>query len=247
MYSTSAWSRLQLTYIIIRPSGSSKGPRNEITAAGEDPSSRLVWTVVGKSFPFQVCFVELLFFVINVSLNLPNCVSTTDTGLDVDNCHMKDQRGEGLIYTQWDYSRRKVIKYGTSTRGGDRSDIQKGHGTHVCGTVAGQHVLDGSIGDDSHGKEGVAPKAKLHFYDIGKGYAVNDPREEWFKNFHRTHAQRGAKIATGSWGFGYRYAIISDGLSDTSLRANNSFFVEQLQDVVRLGVPAIRSIAGRLS
>ena len=97
-----------------------------------------------------------------------------------------------------------MIKYGTSTRGGDRSDTQRGHGTHVCGTIAGQHVLDGSIGDDSHKKEGVAPKAKLHFYDIGKGYTVNDPRENWFENFHRNHAQRGAKIATGSWGFGYR-------------------------------------------
>ena len=60
------------------------------------------------------------------------------------------------------------------------------------------------MGDGDDVKEGIAPGAKVHFYDIGKGYVVNDPREHWFESFYHTHPRVGAKVASGSWGFGYR-------------------------------------------
>lgn len=34
--------------------------------------------------------------------------------------------------------------------------------------------------------------------------AVNDPREAWLESFYQNGGNRGAKIASGSWGFGYR-------------------------------------------
>ena len=55
-------------------------------------------------------------------------VSVSDTGLDVDNCYFKDQRGDGSSFSGWDYSRRKVVRYEISKRGGDNTDTQRGHG-----------------------------------------------------------------------------------------------------------------------
>ena len=61
------------------------------------------------------------------------------------------------------------------------------------GTVAGRHALDATVGDGDDSKEGIAPGAKIHFYDIGVGYVVNDPRDHWFDSFHQNHPHRGAK------------------------------------------------------
>ncbi|KAL7546088.1 hypothetical protein ACHAWF_009425 [Thalassiosira exigua] len=131
-------------------------------------------------------------------------VSVSDTGLDVTNCYFKDESGNGSIFEGWDYSRRKVVKYDVSDRGGDAEDVQRGHGTHVSGTAVGRHCRRDEGEGDPDRKEGIAPGAKLHFYDIGDGRVVTDPRKSWFKSFHRSHPRRGAKIAVGSWGFGRR-------------------------------------------
>ncbi|KAL7539054.1 hypothetical protein ACHAXR_009628 [Thalassiosira sp. AJA248-18] len=155
-------------------------------------------------------------------------VSVSDTGLDVDNCYFKnhdnvgglnDSSGSGsgsIIFDgAWHYSQRKVVKYDISKRGGDTSDTLRGHGTHVVGTIAGRHLLDddNSAAGEYYGnnaKEGMAPASKIHFYDIAVGYTVTDPREHWFTSFHNDQQQHnpqqqgGAKIANGSWGFGYR-------------------------------------------
>jgi hypothetical protein len=96
-------------------------------------------------------------------------VSVSDTGLDVNNCYFKDGRGAGNIFTKWDTSRRKVVRYDVSPRGGDATDAYKGHGTHVVGTLTGKHI-SGNMGDGDDLKEGMAPASKVHFYDIGLGY-----------------------------------------------------------------------------
>ena len=54
-------------------------------------------------------------------------VSIADTGLDVNNCYFKDDRGKGSSFSSWDYTRRKVVRYDVSTRGGDTSDTVRGH------------------------------------------------------------------------------------------------------------------------
>ena len=95
-------------------------------------------------------------------------VSVSDTGLDVDSCYFKDARGNGDIFNTWDRSRRKVVRYDVSQRGGDVQDAYKGHGTHVVGTLGGKHVR-GRMGDGDDSKEGIAPAAKVHFFDIGLG------------------------------------------------------------------------------
>jgi subtilisin family serine protease len=86
--------------------------------------------------------------------------------------------------------RRKVIQYVAHA---DAVDEEGGHGTHVCGTVAGSSTQE-------FGKmSGMAPKAKIAFFDIGvtnrdflKLPAVVDI-------FGEAYAA-GARVHTNSWG-----------------------------------------------
>ena len=44
---------------------------------------------------------------------------------------------------------------------GSSGDLSNGHGSHVAGTVAGMSLSDGNF------YKGMAPGAKLSFFDIG--------------------------------------------------------------------------------
>jgi hypothetical protein len=75
-----------------------------------------------------------------------------------------------LVKQDLDNSRRKVIQYNDFV---DRADYASGHGTHVCGTVAGNKASDGKT--ETNGMaNGVAKEAKLAFYDIGHPGKLRD-------------------------------------------------------------------------
>ena len=59
--------------------------------------------------------------------------------------------------------RRKIIQY---TGYADKVDEMGGHGTHVAGSVAGKSLSDFSSMD------GMAPDAKITFFDIGKLFVL---------------------------------------------------------------------------
>lgn len=61
-----------------------------------------------------------------------------------------------LLLQTFDDSRRKVVYYW----GADTTDHKGGHGTHVSSTIVGSR-------EDERGRfEGIAPNAKLAFFDI---------------------------------------------------------------------------------
>jgi subtilisin family serine protease len=149
-----------------------------------------------------------------------------DTGLDDTSCFFRDyfptgsddvmndkeeerrfyyrspttKRGRGV-----EIDRRKVIQYVPYA---DTTDMAGGHGTHVCGTVAGHSIstaneaVDESAAFDA--MNGVAPLAKLSFFDIGYGMGatvlINMPR--LFSNLFPTQYQSGARVSSNSWAGG---------------------------------------------
>jgi subtilisin family serine protease len=78
-------------------------------------------------------------------------VGIADTGLDENSCYFSDSTGRVSRSLPSapirDMNRRKVVQY-THLSSADTSDVTEGHGTHVCGTVAGnnqQNVYGGQL------------------------------------------------------------------------------------------------------
>lgn len=96
--------------------------------------------------------------------------------------------------------RRKVIQYIPFA---DAMDEEGGHGTHVSGSVAGSSLSDFSDMD------GVAPEAKITFFDLGvtdKAFLKVPPLAGLFLEAYRS----GARIHTNSWGnLGGLYGFMS--------------------------------------
>ncbi len=83
-------------------------------------------------------------------------VGVGDTGLDVKSCFFWDPNHDV------GYEHDKVIGY----RGFADYEDTSGHGTHVCGSIAGR----AGNGSGYEGYNGMAPGAKLAFTDLGLSY-----------------------------------------------------------------------------
>ena len=128
-------------------------------------------------------------------------VGIGDTGLDQKSCYFADKSGPVKTCKSGDpvtdKSKRKVVQY---TVFGDDEDVKNGHGTHVCGTVAGNNEKNLY----KEGKfAGVAPNAKIAFIDQGRGRGLRVPS---IKSLLRNAVKIDTHIFTFSWGnkFGSR-------------------------------------------
>lgn len=127
-------------------------------------------------------------------------VGVTDTGLDDRSCYFFDsssssdvKRGS-ISQPVTDFTRRKVVQY-SYLKNADTEDLTAGHGTHVCGTVAGYNEEPLSSG----GKfSGVAPAAKIAFLDIASRSGAL-----YFPSVSAQYSalkQANAHVCTNSWG-----------------------------------------------
>lgn len=89
-------------------------------------------------------------------------VAVSDSGLDLKSCYFRD-RNPIEFGDVVDDSRRKVIQYVDFV---DNTDYELGHGTHVCGSIAGRKSEDGVEEMDGF-VDGIAYDAKIAFFDVG--------------------------------------------------------------------------------
>ena len=104
-----------------------------------------------------------------------------------------------------------------------------GHGTHVCGTIAGHSLIQQSHVEEApfQAMDGVAPLAKIAFFDIafglGSAVFINMPRLQ--TNLFPTQYHAGARVSSNSWAGG---AAVYGQLSydvDAYLYKNSDFLV----------------------
>lgn len=117
-------------------------------------------------------------------------VGIADTGLDYDHAAFRDREYDAGTPGP---SHRKVVSY-TSYANSNDTDYS-GHGTHVSGSVAGDRGVYGV--PDSY--DGMAPAAKIAFFDIGgSGDSLIVPDD--LKVIFQDQYDNGARVFSNSWG-----------------------------------------------
>ncbi|OHT08238.1 Clan SB, family S8 [Tritrichomonas foetus] len=122
-------------------------------------------------------------------------IAVSDTGVDTLHNFFYDPQHEVVINKTLE-NHRKIHAYYSCA---DSTDVRNGHGTHVSGIALGE-ALDKDSGIALY--NGVAPKAKLFFFDIGYSHDTSGlsgvyDEEEICNIMDR----EGVKINSNSWGY----------------------------------------------
>lgn len=123
-------------------------------------------------------------------------ISVTDTGVDVLHNFFYDSRYNKIQVNKTYPDHRKIYAYYSTV---DSSDGEEGHGTHVSGIALGEALdTDSSISLYN----GMAPKAKLFFLDLGDSNYEDDLSGEFDGNeIYKIMSNNGVSICSNSWGF----------------------------------------------
>ena len=148
-------------------------------------------------------------------------VGISDTGIDEFSCYFKDPKGRvprsSPLHPITDHSFRKVIQYVNFS--GSSGDFRSGHGSHVAGTVAGDSLGDNNI------YRGMAPAAKLAFFDIGaKTGDLTVPNDLAFNIFASAHSA-GAKYVFCCY-------VMSNAMFSTIMILSSLFLFNSIDTIV---------------
>lgn len=139
------------------------------------------------------------------SLNgLNQIIGVCDTGIDMNSCFFRDEvYGHTKTSTiekprTYNYYR-KVVQYVNYS--GSSGDIADGHGSHVAGSVAGNCIASDSTYNSNKVFNGMAPLAKIAFFDIGVNNKDHDLKIPFYlEDIYSATYTSGARIHTNSWG-----------------------------------------------
>jgi hypothetical protein len=128
-------------------------------------------------------------------------VGVADSGLDDFSCYFWDNSGaysnpatarSSYLTPSLERNRRKVVQY---TAYADSMDTNGGHGTHVVGTIVGSAIFE-----DFEGGNGLAPAAKVAFYDIMDSNSPYLSIPDTYTYLYPTLYNAGARVLSNSWG-----------------------------------------------
>ncbi|KAJ8601397.1 hypothetical protein CTAYLR_005012 [Chrysophaeum taylorii] len=175
-------------------------------------------------------------------------VGCADSGLDYESCFFYDPDvpvNFDAASTFESTRHRKIRQYVGSADTGEGET--GGHGTHVTGTIAGHaegQSIDNIGGADYYVNDGMAPHAKLAFYDIGR------PDESFLRvpaaiddTILGDAYSVGAKIHSNSWGANVNSYLTNDQSIDSFSWENQDYLVfiaagNSGPDPATLGSPA---------
>ncbi|KAL9656404.1 hypothetical protein ABK040_005170 [Willaertia magna] len=140
-------------------------------------------------------------------------VAVSDTGIDWDMCLFDDSTKTSPTFNSLDKTHRKIVEYNTltvrvagkGTYTTNKYDGIDGHGSHVCGTVAGsldpKYMSLNNINETVGKYHGVAPKSKLYFTSIeSSSYGGLLIPDDITSDLLQKPYDAGVKIYTNSWG-----------------------------------------------
>jgi subtilisin family serine protease len=131
-------------------------------------------------------------------------IGVSDSGLDHDSCFFYDEDVPTPTFVTsvfdkdpadaMNHNHRKILNYLRVDGHNDFEDDADGHGTHVCGSAAG-NSLDFETGTYN----GIALEAKLHFFDVGMPSGTLDVPYDLEEGLFPYGYQSGAKVHSNSW------------------------------------------------
>ena len=178
-------------------------------------------------------------------------VGVGDTGIDVDSCFFWDSSSNSAhpgpaFAPQTSSTHRKFVSYkaggggggtggtGGVGGGGDARDELGGHGTHVAASIAGAVDPAFQAGGDVVEHGGMAPAAKLAFFDLEKGDSGLDVPDDLEVEYYQWAYDLGARVHSNSWGDDSNdYTLMTSGALCTGFTGANAQRLSALE-VLRL-------------
>ena len=184
-------------------------------------------------------------------------IGVADSGVDEGHCYFSNTpvgTGAGPVYGNPPFvprstyqnpktydQYRKIIQY-ISNNADSNGDYYNGHGTHVVGTLAGYDVeKDSDTASGSNMNKGMAPNAKIAFYDI-----LNTNQEviipyDLSNDMFAVAYQAKARLHSNSWAGGYWYDSLCQEV-DNYLFENPDFLIFFAAGNTRNGITKEHSV-----